>query len=186
MKKCIFCTAELEDNQHKCDYCGKDQDSNQLGQSVNQNLEMNSIINDNNEVMTNNIYYKGSSSSIMQILFIISVIICMISCFLPYFSIFGISQNYVYQDTKILDGVFILAFGVVAVLTALFKKKIPPLIFQLLSLGVFLYDYINQKTNEYSNIISRLYGIGFYLLFIFLIGSVILAIVRLAGKDKFK
>ena len=51
MKKCIFCTAELKDNEIKCSYCGKEQ-------SV-----QNNIVDEQNTMFTNDSYSNEDSSS---------------------------------------------------------------------------------------------------------------------------
>ncbi len=180
MKKCcIYCNAELDENQERCGYCGRVQDPNQfvgpINEQYNPNQEFNNY-NYQNEIKKNNI---------MKILLIISIVACMVSCFLPYFTILGYSQNYVYTDSKILDGVFVIAFGAAGILSVALNKRVLPLIFQSLSLIVFLYDYFNQKSSEYSQVLSHFYGIGFYFVFIFLIISVSLAIVRIIKKEKY-
>ena len=193
MKKCIFCTAELEDNQTRCDYCGKEQDGNQ-SYNIAQEIKNNNEIYNYQDNLDDN-----KKNKVIRILLIISIILCCGACFLPYISIEGLSMNYVFFEKKTMlsseidlkDGVFVIIFGIISILTLLIgKKRIPPLIFQLLSLGVFALDYFDMNGNVYYKLVKELYngsifGIGFYLVLIFLIISVALSLVRVIKKDKY-
>ena len=122
----------------------------------------------------------------------------MVVCFLPYLSFDDYSMNYVYTKSSLStginlkDGIFVLIFGFISLLTLFIgKKKIPPLVFQSLSFGVFLYDYFDTKNNTIISTLNKYldskirFDIGFYLLFVFLIISVILSIIRVVKKDKY-
>ena len=131
----------------------------------------------------NNYAQPQKKNIVFFILLMVSLAVCLISCFLPYFEVLGETQNYVLgPNDKVLDGIFILIFGGLSILLMCFKKKIPVLIFNSLSLGVFLYDYIDQTNSGINSMGIKIYGIGFYLLFVFTIVSVVLSIVRLCSK----
>ncbi len=230
MKKCKFCTAEIEDNEIKCSYCGEKQDKDEVTtesiietvkdsnqesldeikdqikseESVTESIKEEShdepiIEQDNTNKVELNVNKKHLDSNtkknnILFIILIISISLSMISCFLPYVKIGDFSMNYVYnksiasisKSSGIKDGIFIIIFGIVSIVTlVLGKKKIPTVVCQFLSIGVFLMDYFDAKNNPITNLVTRYYGIGFYLVLIFLLISVTLAIIRLIFKDKF-
>ena len=134
-----------------------------------------------------NYYYPiARKNKSILIILAITIIVCIISCFLPFFSVLGFTQNYVMSGEKVLDGIFIIAFGIISLLLLVFKKRIPVLIFQILSNAVFFYDYFNIKSKDTYGIASHIFGIGFYLLFIFLIVSLVLSIVRIVAKNNFE
>ncbi len=200
MKRCSFCNAELEDNQTKCDYCGKEQIYNQM-------IDLRQTVNDNNQIYN----YQGNQESYQKqenqdnykkdkkilILLIISIILCIGACFLPFISIGDFSMNYVFTEKvdglsnkiDIKDGILIIIFEVITLLTLLKgKKRAPALIFQLLSLGVFAFDYFDLKNKLFYKVLKvvydgNIYGIGFYLVLVFLIISTILSLIRIIKKD---
>ncbi len=162
--KCLYCNAELNENSTKCEYCGNEQKQE--------------VVNNNTKVVHNKIQI------IIFLLLIVSIVMSMVACFFPYFDIYGYSQNYVSYDGQAADGVFIIIFGMLSLLFILLKKRIPVLIFQILSLSVFLYDYIYQQTHSVYKYASRYYGMGFKMLFVFTILSVILSLIRVIWKKK--
>lgn len=172
--KCIYCTADIPDGSTVCEYCGKNQTEEKVEHQIAHN---------NEEKQYTPIIVKQNPT--ILILLLISIIVCGIACFLPYFSLLGVTQNYVLSGDKICDGIFILGFGVLSIVLMFMKKRIPVVIFQALSCAVFFYDYYHQKQSIYSDLMSRMYGVGFYLLFIFLIISLILSIIRLIKSDVF-
>ena len=184
MKKCKFCTADMEDNEINCSYCGKNQDSEVLPVIEN---------NNNQEVVYNN-QPEEKKNKTLFILLLVSICICMFACFLPFFKVENYSINYIYNESLtaysksggIADGIFIMIFGIISIITLIKKKRIPVVIFQILSASVFFYDYFHAKSNIFNNLLTRYYSIGFYLLFIFLIICVILSILRLVLKNKFE
>ena len=144
---------------------------------------------DNYENLVGYDYVSGKNRTIYRIL-IISIIICMFSCFLPIYKIDSSTLNYVYNSYtgRILDGIFILIFGSISLLFLLIgkkKRKVPVLIFQLLSFGIFAYDFFREEARELNKYLSEFYGIGYYLLLVFLIISVILALIRVIKKDTY-
>lgn len=182
MKKCVSCTAEIQDDEKFCSYCGKEQES----QIVDNNQNQMPMVNNYNQYPNNE-----KKSKVLYILLIVTIVICMGACFLPFFSIGDYSINYIYNESLsslsksggVADGVFVITFGIISILTiAIGKKRIPAIIFQSLSCAVFFYDYFNGQD---SGLLSQYYAIGFYLLFVFLIVSVVLAILRLILKNKF-
>ena len=176
--KCIYCNAELNENSSRCEYCGNEQEKN--------NEENNNIVNNNTIPVINN--NQQAKYSIFQIiiltLLIVSIIMSIVACFLPYFNVYGFTQNYVSYEGEAADGVFVIFFGALSLLFIALNKRIPVLIFQILSATVFFYDYINQRTHEVYKYASRYYGVGFKMLFVFSILSVILALVRVIVKNK--
>ena len=184
--KCIYCNADLAEGQNKCEYCGKVQGENAVEtNNVEPVVEQNNPVPEYNNQPSYPEYDNKGQNKVIWILLLISIGICIGACFLPYFSVLGYNQNYVYSGEKVLDGVFVVAFGAVAILLLLFKKRIPVLIFQILSCLVFFYDYFNAKQDDIYGLFGSLYGVGFYLLLIFIIISVGLALVRVIKKDKF-
>ena len=137
---------------------------------------------------------KEHKSNIISILLIVSIVICMVACFFPYFEIGGYSINYIYNDKfarysesgGIADGIFIYIFGIISILTILIgKKRVPAVICQLLAAGIYIMDFANGQSSIMSSLITKSYSYGFYIIFIFIIISVILSIIRLVAKDKF-
>ena len=181
--KCIYCNADLEEGKNKCEYCGKVQ-----GETVEEVKNVESVVEQNNNSQSYpeqvNVEQHGKNK-VIWILLLLSIGICIGACFLPYFSILGYNQNYISSGEKLLDGIFIVAFGAVAILLLLLKKRMPILVLQLLSSSVFFYDYLNAKEKDTYGVLGSIYGAGFYILFIFLIISVGLALVRVIKKDKF-
>jgi hypothetical protein len=119
----------------------------------------------------------------LLLLFVIGSIAC---CFLPYVKISGFEMNYVYTDilgtVELKDGLLVVIFCGISLLLLLFKLRIPILVFQALSLGVFALDYFNDKDTA-----GDFYAIGFYLVFVCLLVSFVLSLIRLiGGKRNFK
>ena len=125
----------------------------------------------------------------LRILSIIGYVIMCIGIFLPFvkLSYFGTSRtiNFIFNNGKVADGIFIIIFSVIAVLCIMFKKKIVPLILAGLSLAVSIYDISNTSNtfaNGYTNV-SLNYGIGCYLIFIGGIISIV-SLIMLKKESK--
>ena len=179
MKKCKYCTADMNDNETKCSYCGKDENEKQELKEINNNEQT--------------IYIPEKKNSVIYILLIITVILSIAACFLPYIKVGDFTINCVYNENiaslsdnnGIKDGIFVVILGVISLLTLLIgKKRIPTVVCQFLSIGVFFIDYIDAKNNPVTSVITDYYAIGFYLVIILLIFSLVLSITRLIGKDK--
>ncbi len=140
----------------------------------------------------------SKKNKVIKVLLIITIVLSMIACFLPFISFEDFSMNYVYskdssmsKNSGIKEGVFVLVFCAISVFILLRDKgRVSVFILQLLSLGVLIFDYINMKNDLVLELIKRfsglnVYGIGLYLLFVFLILSVILSIIRVIKKDKY-
>lgn len=183
--KCNYCTAQIEDGSTKCSYCGKEQPQQTVEeQTINQNIDQNNYVPQYN-------YYPEKvetkkSKGIYKALFI-SIAICMIACFLPFWGTEGVYINYTYNSGKVADGILLIILGILSFIFLGFKKRIPILICQILSAAVFFYDYMHLKNSilikYFGNYVDFDYGIGFYLIFIFSIVSVILSLIRMIKKD---
>ena len=251
MKKCLFCCAEIKDNQEKCYYCGKEQKVEPVITNNNQE-NVNNVVNntpvdntpvsntpvDNNlvdntsvsntpventsvdntsvsntpventsvdntsvdntpvsntpvsKILVNNDSFSiFPTNNTIYIALIIIIIGCILSCFLPYISVGSSSINYVYNESfngiRIKDGAFVVALCFFSLILLIMKKRIPVFIFQLLSLGIFVIDYFNDKDmiSLLGQIAPIKYGIGFYLVLIFAIASVVLSFIRLTEKE---
>lgn len=198
MKKCKFCTADLQDDEVKCSYCGKSQDEEIVVETSPVKSDDNNQKNTSSKRTIDFENVPVKKNNIIFIILIVSIVLSMGACFLPYIKIGDFTMNYVYNEnivslskiSGIKDGIFILIFGIVSILTMVIgKHKIPPVVCQALSIGVFLIDYIDAKDNPAMTIISEYYGeyygIGFYLVIVFLLISLILSLIRLLGKDKY-
>lgn len=122
------------------------------------------------------------------IAFLILLAVLVVGLFLPYLTreFDNFSMNYIYEADQVRDGIFILGFTVASLLLALSRKYIGSVIFQVLSLGIFIYDWINtldlmKESNNLGSALGDAYvyklGIGFYITFIALIGSLITIII---------
>lgn len=185
--KCIHCGADIEENKEVCEYCGKSQNSVSESNAVENIQEQQSY----GKMPT----YNGSvaygeinnvKNKAIFILLLISLAACIGACFLPYFNIEGYTFNYVYTDllgnVDIKDGIFIVVLSALSIIFLITKKRIPILIFQLLGLFVFVFDFIHDS-NEIGDL-SNYYSIGFYLVFVFLVISVVLSLIRVIMKKK--
>lgn len=180
--KCIYCGTELEEGSNFCQHCGKQQkevygDYVQPGIQGSNNVDQ--IYQYHQEVDT------GTNSVIFYLL-LLFVIGSIGFCFLPYIENGGYSINYVYSDLldeiQIKDGLLVVISSGIALLLLLFKRRIPVFIFQVLSMVVFAADYFNDKDTA-----GDYYAIGFYLVFVCLVVSIVLSLVRLiGGKRRFK
>ncbi len=165
--KCSNCGSEVVSGNRFCNNCGAPVGGENVGYSN---------------------YNQQNKNSVLQILLIPTIILVIVSCFLPYLTYFGIEMNYVYLknpitgDLDFKDGLFVIMLCVPSLICLLCKKKVPVLVLQSISLLLFVLDFANDG-GRYGSTLE--YGIGFYLLLVFLIISVVLAIIRLVGKNKF-
>ena len=161
---CVNCGAKLKEDVKFCSNCGADLDKKATPAKYSES--------------------KGNNSVIFWILFALFILI-MGACFLPYFSILGIKCNFVFfdpgfGDVQVKDGVFLLIFEFLAIILLLFKNRIPVFIFQVLSLGIMIIDLIADADKKVT------YEVGFYLLLVLLITTIVLSLIRLILKKKFK
>ena len=165
--KCLNCGSEVNDGDKFCNSCGAVVGSPVAAAQYND--------------------VSKKSSALFWVLFTL-IILSAVFCFLPYLSVLGVKMNYVYFDSgfgeaEIKDGIFIVIFSALSMLFLLLKKRIPVLVFQVLSLAVFFFDYINDK-DKIGYLMQ--YEVGFYLVLITLIASFVIALLRLILKKKFK
>lgn len=130
---------------------------------------------------------NSGSSSVRTFLFI-TIILSIIACFLPIISItvlgYSISVNYVINAGKLADGVFVIGAQFLALILLACKTKIPVIIMQLIALSLWGiaavrllsgYSDLLSESSYFSYSIYNFLGIGFYLLTISLILSLILS-----------
>ena len=163
--RCSNCGMELNGSTKFCNNCGANLD----GVVANYNV-------------------VGKTNNILFYVLLVTVVLGAISCFLPYVSVLDLESNYVYFDpgfgsVDVKDGILVVIFSVLSVIFLLLKKRIPILVFQSLSLIVFILDYFNDTGNN-GNLIE--YKVGFYLVLIALIASFVLSLLRVILKKKFK
>lgn len=154
------------------------------------NPEMQNMYNPNAIQYANN---EAKKNPVIYIILLVCLALCMGACFLPYASIEGFTFNYVYSEeaaslsgnSGLKDGLFILIFCGISIITLLIKKRrIPPLVCTILSYAVFMYDYINDNSSIQVIRVSDYYSVGFYLVLVFLTISLVLSIVRMVLKNK--
>ena len=148
----------------------------------------------NNQVVSNDnqssaepnvmVVYTDNSNG-MIILLAVSLILSIVACFLPIISIsvFGLSysMNYVYNNGRFADGVFIVIVQIIAII--MMSRKSWKVLLGL-EIGAFclfgyeLYQLIHNISELSSMVdysIFDLLGVGCYLLVISLIGSLVLS-----------
>ena len=166
--RCINCGNEVREDSSFCNNCG-------FNLSGTNTIEAKYENND-------------KKSSILFWLLLVVSLLTIVFCFLPYFSVLNIKSNYVFLDLgygelDIKDGIFVVSFSVISILLLIFKKKVPVLLFQIASLVIFIIDYVSDrdKTRELFK-----YEIGFYLVLVAIIVGIILALLRVVLKNKYK
>ena len=192
MKFCYNCGSQLGSDELFCPKCGaKQQESVQNNSSEFQQPQPVKIEKEVQERLQqpqesvntlSNKVEQQEKSNIIYLLLLVSIVIVGVSCFLPLVSILGYSMNFVYYNGKVLDGTIIVALEVVALICLLFKKRIPVFVFQVISVILAIYDFINIFK---ISLVSSILGIGFYLLVISLIAAFVLSLIRIIKKDKY-
>ena len=162
MKYCPNCGNELLANSNFCDRCG---------------FSKNSINNKSNSNKKNGVWLA----------LIASIIMAGIACFLPFFQVFFISINFVYNFGEFADGIIIVVLELIALICVLCKLRIIVFILQLLSTGVFFYTFVNLFKSIGSNMqfSIEILGVGFYLLIISLLLAFILSLIRVVNKKDY-
>jgi hypothetical protein len=112
--------------------------------------------------------------------------LAVVGCFLPFLSMsaYGLkeSMNYVYYNDKLKDGVYVIALLIVAFAGIIKKKNYKGAIAWIgIALGILALDFfdIQGQMDEltYYGLVDVSYGIGFYLVAIGLIGSIVMAFI---------
>lgn len=129
-----------------------------------------------------NIHNTGDSNKqkYARLTIMSAAVIMIISTFLPYVgvSFMGIKQsfNFVYIDGEMGDGVFFIILGILAIIFAALKKRVPLLVVSVIITLLFIFELtqVAKVRGEYGAFIT--FGAGFYLVRIstlVLIGSCI-------------
>ncbi len=127
--------------------------------------------------------------------FIACLAIMLIGCFLPYVTQKGFdsSANYIWNDGKFADGIFVVVCSIVAFLFLSFRKYLGTIIFQVIGMLIFIVDFFDsldliKKFNEANKIFGdkfkSSFGIGFYLVLIGLVGTLVLAVLLFIKNRK--
>ncbi len=95
---------------------------------------------------------------VSQILVIIFALLVCISTVLPAVELFGISANLLESESGVGPGVILICLAVLTIVTTIFKKRIPALIFAGLNLSLAIYRY--SSLGEFKEFVTY----GFYLL----------------------
>ena len=166
--KCFNCGSEVNNYDKFCNNCG-------------------ATVNGSSPVDASYNVSGKKSSALFWSLFVV-IILTAVFCFLPYASVLGFDFNYVYADLglgnpEIKDGIFILVFSALSMLFLLLKKRIPVLVFEIASLAIFIIDFVSDS-NKVGNVLK--YEAGFYLVLIAIIVGIVLALLRVILKRKFK
>lgn len=93
-----------------------------------------------------------------QILVIIFAALVCISTFLPAAELFGIKATLLESDGGVGPGVILIGLAVLTIVTTIFKKRIPAIIFAGLNLALAIYQY--SSLGEFKEFVAY----GFYLL----------------------
>lgn len=136
-----------------------------------------------------NYIVQNQGTDIVRVFLYIAMIVSIIACFLPLFSIsvlgYSYSINYVYNEGKIADGIFIIGIQLLAIILLSCKKRTAVCILEILTIPIIVYTIYNASLsispNGYVSLYS-LFGVGFYILSISLITSVILASIHAIKK----
>ena len=107
--------------------------------------------------------------------------VAIIGCFLPFLTVsfMGITEsiNYVYQDGKLLDGVYVIALLIIGGFTIVKGNYKGALGCIAIAIALFVYDVIDvqevfEETRIYGDDVCK-YGAGFYMIAVGLVGSLI-------------
>lgn len=137
----------------------------------------------------NNVTSPTNTSNKNEFILYGLMILVIVGCFLPYVTIsasaygytYSESINYIYAADTVKDGVYVI-ICLIAAFTSLKKKKFKGTLIGLgIALGVFIYDFIDVQNlisdYDYYGMVDISYGIGFYLVAIGLVGSLIMAFI---------
>ena len=138
---------------------------------------------------TNNNIVQNSRTDIVRVFLYIAMIVSILACFLPLVSIsflgMSYSINYVYNEGKVADGIFVIGIQLLSIILLSCKKRTAVCILELISICVFGLTVYNMFANVSSSANISIYsflGAGFYILAISLIASAILASIHAIKK----
>ncbi len=137
----------------------------------------------------NNYTVQNQKTGGVSVLLYISMIASIVACFLPLISIslFGMSYsiNYVYNEGKVADGIFIIGIQILSIILLSRQKRTVVCILELIATGLFGFTVYNMFSKVSSSVNISIYsflGVGFYILAISLVVSVILAFIHASKK----
>ena len=179
MKFCTNCGSQIPANAPNCPNCGALQPQQQPVPMMQQAAQpmMNQPIG-----MAPMPPMMAPKSSLLKTILLITIIGAIASCFLPILSVAGYSMNFVYYEGEVLDGAFVIAAEVIALICLLCKTRIPVFILQLPACGILIADLPDLS----SGVTSSFLGIGFYLVIITVAASTILSLLRMVMKNKYE
>lgn len=121
-------------------------------------------------------------NGLFKTILLITIIGAIGSCFLPLITAGGESMNFVYYAGEVLDGVFIIAAEVIALICLLCKTRIPVFILQLPACGILIADFPDLTKTVGSSYL----GIGFYLVIVMVVASTVLSLLRIIMKNQYE
>lgn len=137
----------------------------------------------------NNYVTQNKGTDIVRVFLFIAIIVSMLACFLPLLSIsflgMSYSVNYVYNEGKVADGIFVIGIQLLSIILLSCKKRTAVCILELIAICVFGLTVYNMFANVSTSINISIYsflGAGFYILAISLIVSAILASIHALKK----
>ena len=137
----------------------------------------------------NNYIVQNQGTDIVRVFLYITMIASILSCFLPIISVSFLgtsySVNYVYNEGKVADGVFVIGIQLLAIIFLSCKKRTAVCILELITICVFGFTVYNMFANVSTSTNISIYsflGAGFYILAISLIVSAILASIHAIKK----
>ena len=137
----------------------------------------------------NNYVYYNQKADTVRIFLFVTMIVSILACFLPILSVsvFGVSLsvNYVYNSGNVADGIFVVGLQIIAIILLSLKKRKAVCVFEIISaivFGITAYNLFDRTSKVSSGSIFDFLGIGFYLLLISLIVSIVLSFIN-ASKE---
>ena len=189
MKFCINCGAQMPTTASNCPNCGTLQNQQQpmpqqpvpMMQQAAQPVMQQPMMNQPMGVAPFP-QMMAPKNGLFKTILLITIIGAIASCFLPMLSVAGYSMNFVYYEGEVLDGAFIVAAEVIALICLLCKTRIPVFVLQLPACGILISDLPDLS----SSIASSYLGIGFYLVIVTVVASTVISLLRIIMKDKYE